>query len=426
MALNDELCDWLCAQPLWQQDLARRLTMRTELDVNEVIEVLALMRQAYGAPQVAEAVPPEPRPFERHCLAEGATESPPKLLSFGELEGVGLIAGHGELAFAPEGLTLIYGQNAAGKSSYVRGLKSLCRTVDQANPIRGSVYSDVEVPPTGKVTTEVAGESMSRRTPLTGPSAARLDGLTVFDSACAELYVDSQNTVQYVPSALLLLTRLATAQDKLRKKVDSERAAIRGHPPATDGFPAGTRALEAIDSLQGADTAPDLAAIAGLQKAEAARLSTLSVTVAAADASTASADARAAQADAGNARSTVEALRDLTRRVGPETARRLREASDANRTAQQALDLANQQFSAAPISGIGGSAWQSLWDAARAFVEAGGGVFPPQTDEACPLCLQHVTTDAADHLARFEDHVKSAATASNEYSQRIASCPVRV
>ena len=34
-----------------------------------------------------------------------------------------------------------------------------------------------------------------------------------------------------------------------------------------------------------------------------------------------------------------------------------------------------------------------MWDAARQFVDGGGGQFAPATGEPCPLCLQPVTSD---------------------------------
>jgi recombinational DNA repair ATPase RecF len=122
-------------------------------------------------------------------------------------------------------MTLIYGANAAGKSSYVRALKRLCRSVDRDTEVLGSIYESVEnsaTPPRVGVTYQTEGKTHSCEVKLSSGQAVGLASISVFDSACAELYVDSTNTISFVPSGLKLLTRMATAQGQMRNNIQVE------------------------------------------------------------------------------------------------------------------------------------------------------------------------------------------------------------
>jgi ABC-type transport system involved in cytochrome c biogenesis ATPase subunit len=405
VTLSDEVCDWLSDQRPWQQDLARRLTTAVGLDADERGVALEVVRASFGIATVGDV--PEPQLFERDHLSPATQGPTPKLVGFGRLRGVGLVVEDDELTFAREGLTLVFGQNATGKSSYVRGLKALCRTVDRDCRVRGNIYAEAVEAPSGHLEVELDGEVESRRTPLGGPGVMQIPGLAVFDTACAELYVDAQNTIQYVPSELLLLTRLAAEQDQMRRLIDSERAGLRASAPPSSDLPEGTEAATGVARLRGVESDPDLDVLASLTEAETSRLATLRAAVAAADASTSRADALAAQNDAKDANDLADALYALARRADETAAERLRNVATADLTAREALRLVNEQFATAVFPGIGEAAWRTLWEAARQFVGGGGGVFPPESGAPCPICLRPLDGAAAERLAQFERHVTS-------------------
>ena len=122
--LADEVFAWLSGQPAWQRDLARRLTTQVELDGDQILDALAMIKSVYGVATSRAASPP--RPLQREDLGAGAAAGATRLLSLGSLEGVGLVSEHERIDFHETGMTVIYGPNAVGKSSYVRTLKKLC------------------------------------------------------------------------------------------------------------------------------------------------------------------------------------------------------------------------------------------------------------------------------------------------------------
>lgn len=98
-------------------------------------------------------------------------------------------------------------------------------------------------------------------------------------------------------------------------------------------------------------------------------------------------------------------------------------------TTRAALDeLAGRQITG-PVPGLGGGLWRLLWDAAREFIAAQNGVFPPAEGDPCPLCLQSVGAEAAARLAHFDAHVtgsvrRAAEEAAARFTDALAACAV--
>jgi hypothetical protein len=111
-----------------------------QLIPTEYDEALRVVKAAFGALAEGE-IAPQPQQLALDDLpAHEASGGAPRLVAFGRLRGVGAVSHEHELRFAPGGLTVIYGQNAAGKTTYVRALKRVCRTVDCEAEVRGTSH----------------------------------------------------------------------------------------------------------------------------------------------------------------------------------------------------------------------------------------------------------------------------------------------
>lgn len=410
MTLRKDLLSWISDQPSWQQDLARRLTSVSELSDEHRDEVFNIVLVAHNA--LGEGVSaPTPVAFEDRDLPNvAAAGSTPRLVGLGALRGVGTVADDQELSFLDEGITLVYGPNAAGKSSYVRALKRICRTVDSDRALIGNVFSSKQpVHKTARLTASVRGHVTSRPVDLDARSDSELDVISVFDARCAELYVNERNVVAYVPPALALLTRLVAAQNQLRKCVSEATAILRAEKPDFSTLPENTGARQRADGLAATTSLAELRSFCTLDKDETARLRELrAVLMPPADGAriitASSARREAGQAD--ELRAQILALRQL---VDSTAASALSALAASTASTAEAVRLAAEQFDAQPLLGIGSEPWQRLWNAARAFWETQPSqvAFPPLSGEYCPLCLQPVDDDAAVRMAHFEEHVRS-------------------
>lgn len=410
MPLRDDLFEWLASQELWQQGMAKRLAGRPQLAPTEYDEALRVVKAAFAALAHGETAP-EPLQLALDDLpAHEASAGAPRLVAFGRLRGVGAVSHEHELRFAPEGLTVIYGQNAAGKTTYVRALKRVCRTVDCEAEVRGNVFATPSTPavsPTANVEFVVAGESRAQQLSLADPPDIGLDAISVFDARCAELYMDSQNAIAYVPSALLLLARLAATQDQMRTDLQAEVAALSQQAPTFPEFSAPSAVKTFLDGLSATTDADAAQRLASLSDEDQIRLTELRAVVASAAARSVRADADASHQDAVQARALAEQLRRLSASLEPSALEALRGRASEAVSAEEAVELASREFAGLPVSGVGSDPWRRLWQAAREFSEQSGAAFPPGADVHCPLCLQELSAEAADRLAHFEHHVHS-------------------
>lgn len=410
MALRDDLHNWLSEQPLWQQDLAKRLVSRPQLDRADYDEALRVVKSAFGGLADGETAP-APQALAFDDLPAAATTGAPRLTSFGRLRGVGAVSSEHELRFARDGLTVIYGQNAVGKTTYVRALKRVCRAVDFDAQVRGNVFAPPGADagaPTAKVELSAGGQQRAQQLDLAKPADLGLEAISVFDAECAELYVDSQNAVAFVPAALRVLARLAATQDEMRRDLDADANRLGRQAPAFPELTADTGVKRFLAGLS-AQTQPEAApALATVDETQQARLTELRAVLASAEARSAHSDAEAARQDARSADALAKQLRALGARVAEPARETLREQAERAASTEAAVDVARREFADLPVGGVGGGPWRHLWQAARAFAEQAGSVFPPASGETCPLCLQEMTADASVRLAHFEEHVRSS------------------
>lgn len=411
MTLRDELYAWLASQDAWQQDLAKRLAGRAQLDGPAYDEALRMLKTAFGALSEGETAR-DPQPLALDDLpAQGTPAGTPRLVSFGRLRGVGAVSSEHELHFAADGLTVIYGQNAAGKTTYVRALKRVCRTVDCEAEVRGNVFAAPSAPatsPTANVELQLAGQSHAQQIALVDPPDLGLDAISVFDARCAELYIDAQNSVAYVPSTLLLLARLAATQDQMRGDIQTEVQRLSREAPTFPEFDCPSVVKNFLDGLAATTRPDDARRLASLSAEEHRRLTELRAAVTSTAARSVRADAEAAHQDATQARTLTGQLRRMSEPLERAAVEALRARESEADTAEQAVGLAAREFAGVAVSGVGSEPWRRLWQAAREFNERAGAGFPPDVGTHCPLCLQEITADAAARLAHFEQHVHGA------------------
>jgi hypothetical protein len=115
----DEILAWAKTRPLWQQDALRRLVTSGHVD-DEAIRTYA---------DAAGERSPNLKPLsEAHLRTNGAENKPVSLVAIRGGKNVNALMDGETLSFAPEGLTIVYGDNGSGKSGYARVLKAVTRT----------------------------------------------------------------------------------------------------------------------------------------------------------------------------------------------------------------------------------------------------------------------------------------------------------
>lgn len=400
--ISEAVLSWLHDQPLWQQQLARLLATKASLSDYEIDELLASLESGRGRslqPICGEDIP-------------GTTKATRRTLkAYGNLQNVGLVEEDQVLSFEST-LTVVYGDNAAGKSSYSRGLKLLSRSVTNDVTILPDAYGAREAQlsssfgePSAMIEIDGPGGTRAERVKLIPSNRAWLPELIAFDAATAEEMVNSRNELQYIPEPLRLLARLAAVQDSVRGRLSQQITDKRAERPASGDMPAGTMVERALAALTGTSSDPDLAKLAAWDDAAEARYTAVTNLLAAASSSTASADAVAARTQADQAQELSSSMQSLAGLCTAEHAETLRGYAVKAQITQDALRIATDAATDLP-SYLDSEPWKLLWHAARAFATGQARAFPPAVGEPCPLCQEPLSVEKADLLEHFDEHIR--------------------
>src|SRR5690606_13291184 len=129
--------------------------------------------------------------------------------------GVNALAQNQTVKFG-SGLTIVYGQNAAGKSGYTRVLKRACRARGSED-VLSNVLSET-VPPKPSVTLVYDMSAIQKNWNWTEDKNANpeLGNVSVFDRHCATVYLDEKTDVAFRPFGLDLFDKLSACCEKLK------------------------------------------------------------------------------------------------------------------------------------------------------------------------------------------------------------------
>lgn len=336
-----------------------------------------------------------------------------QLTAIRDLRGVNALAAGKTLPFAPAGLTVIYGDNGAGKSGYSRVLKQACRARDQSEKIHGNVYvpkAKREVP-SAKFDALVGGMAAEFAWAEGVAAPVELSSISIFDSACARAYVDNHGDFAYAPYGLDILAGLAQVCVALKERALKEQQASQPNLlPFQHLAQSPTEAGRLAAGLSAKTGKQDIDRLADMTQAEAARTALLAKTLAEANPKKRAAELRARA-------SRVESLANRTAKMeealSDQKAFALRDLIEKSGIAKAVAEAASKKFQAFDaLEGTFSEQWGAMFNAARNFCAASPAVcdFPHlNAEDPCPLCQNALGEDGSARLAAFDDFIKGEA-----------------
>ena len=168
------------------------------------------------------------------------------------------------LAERGPGLTVVYGDNAAGKSGYTRILKSACRARGMED-ILGNVLSG-ETPLSPSVSIKYTVGNGDPQEWSGGDEDDAIARVSVFDSHCASVYLTQQTNVAFRPFGLDLFDKLSRACQAVRAKLESEKRAVSGTTVQGLTLPEGTEAAKFVARLSSLTKPADLMSLVTLSE----------------------------------------------------------------------------------------------------------------------------------------------------------------
>ena len=411
LSVYGEILNWSKERPAWQRDALRRLVVNGSLGEKDIDELLRLCKIAHGIeePLGSEAIS-VPLDEGHICPEETATESV-SLTSIANVTNVNAINSANPLTFNESGLTIIYGDNGAGKSGYVRILKNICRARHIDERILPNVFVTADGNPSAKISFRHGTSECLFDWEKGKKGPTELLCINVFDSYCASIYVNNENEIAYMPLGLDVFDKLSKACDTIKAKLVSEKGSLTSKLETVPWDYQDTLSAEWYISISRKTKKEDIEKYASFNEEETKRLDDLQKVL--------FEDRRKKRAI--ELMMKKERYAQLSKRLEEISAGLLAEKIDALKNAKQELDTAikvaelasKTAFEAEPLKGVGSDAWNELWMAAKKFSETEaypGEEFPNiGPNSKCVLCLQDLGEKAKDRLNRFKAFIQGEA-----------------
>ncbi len=400
-----EILNWSKDRPAWQRDALRRLVLQGELDDNDISVLTEIAKSAHGLAGEQEVVSLK----KQHLPTNGKEAGRVDLRSIYHNRGVNALAPEQTLEFG-QGLTVVYGDNAAGKSGYTRILKSACRARGMEDVLGNVLSGETPLLPIVSIKYTV-GDSEPQEWMGKGDDES-IARVSVFDNHCAAVYLTQQTDVAFRPFGLDLFDGLSKGCHAVRANLESEQRAFR--PSIIRGLtlPKNTKAGTFIAQLSSLSKPEELKALVMLSEEEKGHLLLLEKQLLDLRAMDPASTAHELALRAGRLRAFVKHLKALDAALSDADAIKVFQAQvDATDKGAEAENLRNSTLSASLLAGTGSNRWAQMWEAARRFSE--GSAYPeeefPFTDTGakCLLCQQEIGQGAAERLKTFEDFVLS-------------------
>ncbi|MFA5495435.1 MAG: ATP-binding protein, partial [Porticoccaceae bacterium] len=220
MTVLQEILEWSQGRPAWQRDALRRLVLNGELSDDDIRALTEACKSAHGLAEAQETVPLA----KEHVpdTTEGA--APVSLVSIFHHRGVNALAEDQTLKFSP-GLTVVYGDNGAGKTGYIRILKGACRARGQEKILGNVVSGTAPLAPVVAIKYKIGAESEPREWTGAGEDEF-VSRVSVFDTQCAAVYLTEKTDVAFRPFGLDLFDKLVKTCKAVRAELEREQRGL--------------------------------------------------------------------------------------------------------------------------------------------------------------------------------------------------------
>ncbi len=414
MSPVEKIVVWVKNKPVWWRH-AIRLSLRdgklTPATLQEVYQI-ATMEHGLLDKDTSYAN----AEFDIDTTGFGAESGEVTLKSISKVVNVGALAEDQSLEFQKKGLTVVYGDNGAGKSGYSRILKHACLARGKTPEILGNVFEVSTELSSAIISVEVDGKQDDKPWNLKYAADANLKSIRVFDGEVADNFVSDEDELGYKPLGLHLLEGLATAIDYVKRQVVEEVMPGNGIVVLPDfgdteagGFIGELSSESDIDDVdKHVVTEEEIESLDKLQN-EINELKSKSP--------------EQIRKELNNKKRQLLPLErfitDLSDKLSDKVFDEIKSKSlDATAKTALAEQLRDRILNDLPISNIGDTAWYIMWSAAEKFLSAEDGKgFPPKNGEDCPLCLQEVGEESASKLKEFQEFVLDKTSQQAKESQ---------
>ena len=351
-----EILIWSKDRPDWQRDALRRLVLTGELDDTDIDALTEICKSVYGLAGEQEIV----HLGRGHLPGDGTNAGRVNVHSIFHKRGVNALAENQTLSFGP-GLTVVYGDNAAGKSGYIRIFKSACRARGTED-ILGNVLSG---------TAPLSPIVSIKYTVSDGPTQEWTDGeddddsiarVSVFDRYSEAVYTTQKTDVAFRPFGLDLFDMLSKACASVRLRLEHEQRSTGGSAIQTLDIPENSTAGKFVARLSSLTSPDEVKALGTLSEDESKRLALIEKHLLDLQANDPAKIEQEMTLRGRRLGTFAQHLRKLDAALSPQAIKRAFEAqSQAQRKQEEARNLRDKTFQPDLLPGTGSDSWSGMW-----------------------------------------------------------------
>jgi len=404
MTIYQEILDWSQNKPYFLKDSLRRLITSSIITSTDIEAVYSLLKKENGDSSISL----EPLAFESSHIPSliPTGNDYPTLKSIKEPINICALHSEADLQFADNGLTVIYGGNGSGKSSYSRILKKVCWSRNPSIELKKNIFTPSEREQKVGFIIKINGSETNFQWTENHPPHPALNSIYLFDTHCGEIYINKENPTEYKPIGIDLLERLIEIFNKVSQEITTVVGKYNTPKPILNNELNSTRTGQwYLNIEQQSKEEVDAIDFNENQIDRKQNLTSLLSTP----------DPDQALRNLVNKKGRMEAYGQQFRRLeevfNEENVSSVQELRRRYESTKMAYDLAKREMEGLNIlEGFGTDPWRTLWEAANNFARSNGmtdGInYPSKSSlEKCVLCQQELNDDAKKRLLSFNTFI---------------------
>ena len=398
MITNEEMLEWINAQPLWVRSATIIYCNKGEILESDIVD-LADNCFELNQGELLKNI---------NLIARGSQKSL-SIKKIDQVKGVNAIDSNKPLIFGEKGITVVYGNNGVGKSGYIRILKMVAGAKYRED-IKGNIYSKNKVASTCTITIGSDDEADAELVcDLNTPGQySQLRNIDIFDTKISQAYVSESKEATYEPWIFSLFSTLAFVAARIKDELEKRKMHYIVKDYCFNKDMQGTDAYKKVMGLSHKSKISDFPSV--WSEEDEIKLKEL---VAKCQAETNIVLATQYETEIKNLQNLIDYLKpysDFFKKQNIDIILKLKKAWNISLDEKKAVELLFTE-SAENVEkvSVSNKAWVNLWKSARQYydqvlqqrneknyVEAGG---------ICPLCRQEIDESKVTRMANIDDYI---------------------
>jgi energy-coupling factor transporter ATP-binding protein EcfA2 len=412
----DLIRDWATQLDYWEEAALEKVaagTALTEADYQDLLDLF--MQDACLIAKPATHRPPLTFPTKLASVSNTAGLILERLFN---LRNVNALPAAQEIKFGRQ-LTIIYGSNGSGKTSYARPLGCAAFARGDREVLPDARKANTNAVPQADI--EISKNGANRTvTWVNGKRCAELAAVYVFDGTSINAHLTRPNALSFSPAGLAVLTKLAEVTDEVRNRLRKVIEAKSEEHHFAAFFPGDSWVSREVASLSGRTDVTRLEQAAALSEDDERRIAELGQQIAILKSRNIHDRISALTQEVKDLERLNVQLSASSRALGLDAERQTKDLiAELGIRREEAERLGADQFRFDPFKQIGTDVWREFIHAAKALAdaEAQRGTSYPQPGDPCLFCRQALSPQALQLIDRLWEFLTSDAPARFESAQ---------